>query len=159
MPSGSKGYSLLAEVNIVRGVLGTASVGQLVHAQVTRMDGIDALADVLGCDAGPGITERWSQQLTLRLPDESTTEAVAEALRQPFDAEACEVLATDAMISFDLAAFYKVAMWSEDVLRGWFEPTDDDPSVWDLHLMPGELYPPGHAPKGYEEMPLSRWPE
>jgi hypothetical protein len=64
----------------------------------------------------------------------------------------CEVLATDAMGSHDIAAFYRLVIYENRILRGWIEPTDDDPAVWDLHLMPGETYPQGHAPQGFREI-------
>jgi len=37
------------------------------------------------------------------------------------------------------------------LLRGWIEPTENDPTVWDLHLMPGQPYPTGPAPAAGRE--------
>jgi hypothetical protein len=31
----------------------------------------------------------------------------------------------------------------DSCLKGWIEPADDDQARWDLHLMPGHVYPPG----------------
>ena len=158
MATTSKGYKLLAEVNIARAVLGLQPLGQLGLAESRRVQGPRALTSFLRCEVGPGINESWTSKLTLQLADLVTARAVATAVHQPFEADTNEVLATDAMTSFDIAAFYNVVIWDRDILRGWFEPADADPSVWDLHLMPGELYPPGHAPTGFQEILSDPWP-
>lgn len=36
------------------------------------------------------------------------------------------------------------------VLTGWIEPSDPDPHLWELHLLPGRAYPPGHEPRAEE---------
>ena len=45
---------------------------------------------------------------------------------------------------------------ADGFLRGWIEPTDADPSVWNLHLMPGHEYPQGHGPAVQERSSRSQ---
>ena len=59
-----------------------------------------------------------------------------------------EVLATKAIGSLIIAAHFGLVFIDADsYLRGWIEPNDDNHEVWDLILMPGYPYPPGHEPR------------
>jgi hypothetical protein len=142
----TKGLQLLAEVNIIRAILGRDPIGKIPIIGAARAGGACAIAHSAGCGATNGMTTDWRRALTLKFGDENTTEAAARSLGQPFNADYCEVLAPEPMKSFDLASHFGLIFVRENTLQGWIDPRDADPTTWDLHLMPGVLYPPGHEP-------------
>ncbi len=145
-----KGHRLLAEVNIVRAVLGMPPLGRIKIVGHVRNCGQCTIRHAAGCGAASGVDPAWTRSLTLKFFDEKATRDAGGALGRPFNETSCEVLAPDAISSLDIAThFGLVFVDPEGYLRGWIEPSDADPHVWDLHLMPGQDYPPGHAPHGY----------
>ena len=54
------------------------------------------------------------------------------------------------MDSLNIALAFNLVFLHESrlLLRGWIEPTENDPATWRLHLLPGYDYPPGHDPAG-----------
>ena len=58
------------------------------------------------------------------------------------------MLAPEAIDSVIIASHFGLIFVDADgFLRGWIDPTPENPGVWDLHLMPGERYPDGHEPR------------
>jgi hypothetical protein len=144
------GHRLLAEVNLVRAVLGAPPIGEIF---VTRRAAELLAGDVLGPACGCGFGMTWIDNvphLVLRVWDEQVTREVATALDTEYEEQLCEVRAPKAMDSFDVAAAFGFVFVDLDgSLLGWIDPADEDQSVWNLHLLPGKLYPPGHAPRGH----------
>jgi hypothetical protein len=110
------------------------------------------LDSLIGANVTFGSHHGWERRFVLRLDDVAVARAVSAAIEQPHAPDRPEVLASDAIDSFVIAlAFGLVFEDADSFLSGWIEPTENDPSVWDLHLMPGHSYPPGHSPAGEGE--------
>jgi hypothetical protein len=89
----------------------------------------------------------WPRWTTLRFADETTTLAVAAALKEPCCTATKEVLAPESFDTVLMAWTFGLVFFDGEALRGWIDPRDDLHS-WDLHLTPGYPYPPGHEPSG-----------
>lgn len=149
-----KGQLLLSEINVIRAALGKGSIEMIRIDPDVLHAGENAIATAAGCGIGFGEEDAerqrtdWPERITLKFHDPDTTRAVAAALEQPYNARNHEVLATDAINSLILAAHFGLVFIDADsYIRGWIEPTDNDPAIWDLFLMRGYPYPPGHEPR------------
>ena len=144
-----KGQLLLDEVNTIRAVQGLAPVVSIRLAGTDSLDpALCPIAVATTATVARGIAPRWASKLTLRLSRGSFARMAGTALDLPFEEATREVLAPSAVVSFVIAASYGLVFADDGgLLRGWIEPTDDDPSRWDLHLLPGHEYPKGHGPE------------
>jgi hypothetical protein len=143
------GQRLLDDINTIRAVQGRAPISAI------RLNGAD-LRDPASCaialatvtTVARGIAEPWRSKFTLRFARGHIARMVGVALDQPFDEITREVLATDVIRSFVIAASHGLVFEdTHGMLHGWIDPTDEDPSAWNLHLMPGREYPRGHGPR------------
>jgi hypothetical protein len=142
-----KGHELLAHINIIRGEQGLDPISRISTTAPVCGCAWCVLGRAAACGLDAGSTTEWRRRVVLVFSDEAMTEKVAAALGQPFSAANREVLAPDSIRSFDIAAHFGLTFTDRDGnLRGWIEPTNDDPSTWDLLLLPGYEYPPGHQP-------------
>src|SRR5205814_971596 len=79
----------------------------------------------------------------LRYDDRERAGRVAEAVGAPLE-ESGGITVPEAIDSLLTADGFGLTFLDHDgCLKGWIEPTDDDQTRWDLHLMPGHAYPPG----------------
>jgi hypothetical protein len=143
-----KGPALLNDVNEIRACLGKAPIARISLEGMHPHDpNYCAAALSTGALVASSTYPEWSHRFALRFSDMATTQAVGAALGQPVASDRPEVLAPDPGESLVIAVHFGLFFETPDgFLKGWIEPTEDDASVWDLHLMPGELYPAGHAP-------------
>lgn len=151
----SKGHQLLAEVNIIRTNVGREPLGEISMRGCSWNCATCAIEMATGCRLRQAITEPEERGMALGFLDDETAAQVGAALKRPYIERTREVRAGDPINSFVIAATYGlVFVDSRMILTGWIEPTDRDPSTWDLFLMPAKLYPPGHAPRTYVD-PIS----
>lgn len=142
-----KGLQLLNNVNAIRACRGKPPIARISLCGTCPDDPLRCpVASVTGAAVSVGSHPLWLKRFVLRVADSEIARAIAGTIGQACAPDRPEVLAPDAIVSFVCAVHYGLAFEDADgFLKGWIEPTDNDPSVWDLHLMPGEPYPPGHA--------------
>lgn len=153
MQKSFKGHRLLADVNMIRGALGHAPVDRIRVLDRRTRFGEDTLSYAACCPVlfGPeaeSLGSRWPRWTTLRLSDEPTTLAVAEALREPCCTTTNEVLAPASFFTVLVAWTFRLVFFDGDTLRGWIDPQDAEPRGWNLNLTPGYEYPSGQEPSG-----------
>ena len=152
------GHQVLDCVNSVRTVQGLETLGAI---ELDASGTFDAMLDAaLGCDLGPAThpqlerEHRWA----LSFPDPGTSRAVAETLAARWSRDHSEVEAPQALVDLAVAAHYGL-VFADDMgfLKGWIVPSDDDPALWRLCVMPGFCAPPGHdEPIGPATIEISR---
>jgi hypothetical protein len=139
------GHQVLDYVNLVRTVQGLGTLGAI---ELDASETFDAMLDAaLGCTLGPAAhpqlerEHRWA----LSFPDPGTARAVAEALAARWSRDHSEVEAPQALVGLAIAAHYGL-VFSDDMgfLKGWIVPSDEEPALWRLCVMPGFAAPPGH---------------
>jgi hypothetical protein len=147
-----KGLELLNDVNAIRACRGKAPIARISLCGTCPDDPRRCpVASATGATVTVGSHPPWLHRFVLRFEHLEVAQAVAGTIGQPCAPDRPEVLAPDAVVSLACAVHYRLVFEDDDgFLRGWIEPTDDDPSVWDLQLMPGEPYPQGHAPRRAE---------
>jgi hypothetical protein len=139
------GYQVLDCINAVRTVQGLETLGAIeLDASETFDEMLDA---ALGCTLGPAAhpqldrEHRWA----LSFPDPGTARAVAETLGARWSRDHSEVESPQALVDLAIAAHHGL-VFSDDMgfLKGWIVPSENDPSLWKLCVMPGFAAPPGH---------------
>ncbi len=142
-----KGLQLINEINAIRACRSEAPIARISLAGALSREDRCPLESIIGAEVTLGSCPEWAKRCLLRFDDIALARAVAAEIGRPHASDRPEVLAPDAIDSFVIALAFGLVFEDDDgFLRGWIEPTDGDPSVWDLHLMPGEKYPPGHEP-------------
>jgi hypothetical protein len=140
------GHQVLDCVNSVRAVQGLDTLGAI---ELDAAETFDAMLDTaLGCTLGPAAhpqlerEHRWA----LSFADPATARAVAQTLAARWSRDHSEVEAPQALVDLAIAAHYGL-VFSDDMgfLKGWIVPSDNDPTLWKLCVMPGFAAPPGHA--------------
>jgi hypothetical protein len=148
-----KGLALLNDINSIRACQGKSPIAR-ISLPGTLPDDPERcpVASVTGATVAVGTDSRWLRRFVLRFDSIAVARAVAAEIAQPHASDRPEVLAPDAVVSLVCAVHYGLVFEDPDgFLRGWIEPTDGDPSVWDLQLMPGQPYPDGHTPRIADE--------
>lgn len=146
-----KGQEVLDAINAVRSTVGLGPLGAIELEGSGHNDralcvtcALNAAAQcniTVGCEPGTCRTR------VFRFDEHDRAVLVAAATGVPVSLEEPEAATPMALDSLCIADAYGLT-FVDDVgrLRGWIEPSDDDPTRWDLHLMPGYGYPPGHSP-------------
>jgi hypothetical protein len=138
-----KGQTFLEQINTVRQLRGLPAIEEL-HVPSERGSPVDAAEQATGLriDGDQRTHEYFFDCETIGL-----ARKVGEALGQQFDEDTFAVPLPREIEDFVIAsAFDLVFIGPGGTLRGWIDPADRDPSLWELHLMPGIAYPPGHGP-------------
>jgi hypothetical protein len=148
-----KGLNLLNDINSIRACQGKSPIARISLPGTLPDDPRRCpVASASGATVTVGTDPRWLDRFILRFDCIAVARAVAVEIAQPHTSDRPEVLAPDAFVSLAYAVHHGLIFEDPDgFLRGWMEPTDSDPSVWDLHLMPGQRYPKGHAPRIADE--------
>jgi hypothetical protein len=150
----NKGQLLLAEVNIIRMVFGLDPVGRIAAEPGACGCPECSLRHSIPCLIDADDPAIFNGDWRLQFADADLAVQVGAALGQPIDYKHAAVMATDAICSISIAQMFGLIFCRWGVVAGWVEPTDEDQSVWDVHLLPGECYPPGHEPRGYDPLPI-----
>jgi hypothetical protein len=144
-----KGLELLNEINSIRACRGKAPIARISLPGTLPNDPLRCpVAAATGATVTCGSHPEWLKRFVLVFDEVEVARAVSAQIGQPCAPDEPEVLASDAMVSFLCAIHFGLVFDDADgFLKGWIEPSDDDPSIWDLHLMPGVAYPRGHEPR------------
>ena len=150
-----KGHRLLAALNIVRSVFDEDPIGEVRVRNAEAIGAVEhALARAACCrfetSTRLATDGSYDERVVLRFADPRTAAAVSKALGESVTDGGLHVVAPDAIESVVIATWLGVAWAHEGTLTGWIEPAAADPSLWQLHLMPGHSYPPGHEPAGHD---------
>jgi hypothetical protein len=143
------GQTLLDEVNTIRAIRGLPSLRRI------RLAGSDPehpsrcpIALATGTSISAGTAPELQASFAVRFAYRSHARMAAAELDLPFCSMTREMQAPPAIRDFVNAAFHHLVFDDgKGDVRGWISPRDDNPSTWDLHLMPEHAYPPGHAPR------------
>ena len=140
-----KGDEVLTVTNAARGALGLGLLPGLVlssceHDNRVGLPGVrDRGGDGVCTRSQPGGRVATSFGTTTANEAGRVAEAVGVELE-----ESGGIAVPEAMDSLLTADGFGLTFLDHDgCLKGWIEPTDDDQTRWDLHLMPGHAYPPG----------------
>lgn len=143
-----KGLDLLNDINAIRACQGKPPIARIALPGTVPDDPARCpVASLTNALVTVGSSDPWVKRFVLRFGHMAIAEDVAAELGQPNAPDMPEVLAPDAVVSLACALHYGLVFEdAQGFLTGWIEPIDADQGVWDLHLMPGQSHPPGHAP-------------
>jgi len=136
-----KGQLLVDQINAVRGARGLPAIGELYVLRGSAGYGtpLDAAEQATGLEIADGYL--------FRCDSHEVASEVADALDVTIDAGSCQVPLPPEIETFVIASAFELVFVAPDGrVRGWIDPDDRDLSLWQLHLMPGIPYPPGHEP-------------
>jgi hypothetical protein len=149
------GQLLIDEINAVRAVQALPPLAAIPLAAAERPARCP-VSDAAACTLAPGLAPEWNRRVTLHFPCSDLARMAGHALHQPYNEETCETLAPPTICSFRVAASWGLTFSEGGELRGWLDPAgSSDPSLWRLHLAPGQAYPPGHRPPRPHEIVLA----
>jgi hypothetical protein len=141
-----KAHLLLDQINAVRGVRGLPPTDELY----VLLDGAGRGSPLDAAEQATGLSidaDDATKKYAFQCETADVARKVGDALGQPVDETSFEVPLPRAIDDFVIAsAFELVLIGSDGRIPGWVDPADRDASLWELHLMPGIPYPPGHEP-------------
>ena len=139
-----KGDEVLTVTNAARGALGLGLLPGVVISPCEHDSRVGclpcAIEAAMGCALDLNLE---AARYEFRYDDRGQAGRVAEAVGVELE-ESGGVAVPEAIDSLLTADGFGLTFLDRDgCLKGWIEPTDDDKTRWDLHLMPGHTYPPG----------------
>ena len=139
-----KGDEVLTVTNAARGALGLGPVPGLMLSSCEHDNRVGclqcAIETAMGCALDLNLE---AGRYEFRYDDSEQARRVTEALGVSLE-ESGGSAVPEAIASLLTADGFGLTFLDRDgCLKGWIEPTDEDQTHWDLHLMPGHTYPPG----------------
>ncbi len=139
-----KGDEVLSVINAARGALGLRPFPGVALSACEHDNRVGclqcAIESAMGCAVDLSLD---AARYELRYDDRERAGRVAEAIGGELE-ESSGIAVPQAIDSLLTADGFGLTFLDRDgCLKGWIEPTDHDQTRWDLHLMPGHIYPPG----------------